>query len=205
MKGLTDMRRSIATVSLSGTLPEKIDAIAAAGFDGIELFEPDFTHYAGSAHDLRALCDERGLAIELFQPFRDFEGMPAAQHRRNLERAERKFDLMSALGVRLMLVCSNTSPLALPDVELAAAQLRELARRAAARGIRIGYEALAWGRHVKLWHQAWRGRCAAPTRMSGWCSTVSTRCRDVSMPSASPICRATRSSSCRLPTRRAST
>lgn len=156
MKGLTDMRRSIATVSLSGTLPEKIDAIAAAGFDGIELFEPDFTHYAGSAHDLRALCDERGLAIELFQPFRDFEGMPAAQHRRNLERAERKFDLMSALGVRLMLVCSNTSPLALPDVELAAAQLRELARRAAARGIRIGYEALAWGRHVKLWHQAWR-------------------------------------------------
>lgn len=79
------MRRSIATVSLSGTLPEKIDAIAAAGFDGIELFEPDFTHFAGAAHDLRALCDERGLAIELFQPFRDFEGMPEAQHRRNLD------------------------------------------------------------------------------------------------------------------------
>ena len=75
MKGPTDMRRSIATVSLSGTLPEKIDAIAAAGFDGIELFEPDFTHFAGAAHDLRALCDERGLAIELFQPFRDFEGI----------------------------------------------------------------------------------------------------------------------------------
>jgi len=150
------MRRSIATVSLSGTLPEKIDAIAAAGFDGIELFEPDFTHFAGTAQDLRSMCDERGLVIELFQPFRDFEGMPDVQYRRNLDRAERKFDLMAALGVRLMLVCSNTSPLALPDVELAAAQLRELAQRATQRGMRIAYEALAWGRHVKLWRQAWR-------------------------------------------------
>ena len=32
------MKRSIATVSLSGTLPEKLDAIAAAGFDGVEIF-----------------------------------------------------------------------------------------------------------------------------------------------------------------------
>ncbi len=85
MKGPTDMRRSIATVSLIGTLPEKIDTIAAAGFDAIERFEPDFTHFAGAARDLRALCDERGLAIELFQPFRDFKGMPEAQHRRNLD------------------------------------------------------------------------------------------------------------------------
>jgi sugar phosphate isomerase/epimerase len=61
------MRRSIATVSLSGTLPEKIDAIAAAGFDGIELFEPDFTT-SRVCNDLRDLCGERGLAIELFQP-----------------------------------------------------------------------------------------------------------------------------------------
>ena len=35
------MRRSIATVCLSGTLEEKLEAAAAAGFDGVELFEPD--------------------------------------------------------------------------------------------------------------------------------------------------------------------
>ena len=63
------MRRSIATVSLSGTLPDKIDAIAAAGFDGIELFEPDFTYFTGSARDLRLMCEDKGLTIELFQPF----------------------------------------------------------------------------------------------------------------------------------------
>ncbi len=36
------MKTSIATVSISGTLPEKLEAIAAAGFDGIEVFEQDF-------------------------------------------------------------------------------------------------------------------------------------------------------------------
>ena len=33
------MRRSIATVSLSGMLREKLQAIAVAGFDGVEIFE----------------------------------------------------------------------------------------------------------------------------------------------------------------------
>ena len=35
------MRRSIATVCLSGTLDEKLAATARAGFDGVELFEAD--------------------------------------------------------------------------------------------------------------------------------------------------------------------
>jgi 4-hydroxyphenylpyruvate dioxygenase len=43
------MRKSIATVSLSGTLPQKLDAVAAAGFDAIELFEADFINFNGSA------------------------------------------------------------------------------------------------------------------------------------------------------------
>jgi len=149
------MRRSIATVSLSGTLPHKLEAIAAARFDGIELFEPDFTHWTGSAADLRRLCGDLGLGIELFQPMRDFEGVPDAQFARNLDRAERKFDLMQAMGCPLMLVCSSVSPLSMDDPERAAAQLHELAQRAARRNLRVGFEALAWGRHVKLWRQAW--------------------------------------------------
>ena len=38
-------RRSIATVSLSGTLNEKLAAIAAAGFDGVEIFENDLLSF----------------------------------------------------------------------------------------------------------------------------------------------------------------
>ncbi|THD40450.1 sugar phosphate isomerase/epimerase, partial [Enterobacteriaceae bacterium ML5] len=37
----TSRLRSIATVSVPGTLPEKLKAIAAAGFDGVEIFEDD--------------------------------------------------------------------------------------------------------------------------------------------------------------------
>ena len=149
------MRKSIATVSLSGTLPQKLDAVAAAGFDAIELFEADFINYKGSATELKARADDLGLGIDLYQPFRDVEGMPEPLFRRSLARAEAKFDLMQTLGVPLMLVCSNTSAQSLNDAELASAQLHELAERAARRGLRIGFEALAWGRWVKLYRDAW--------------------------------------------------
>ena len=149
------MRRAIATVSMSGTLRDKLEAIAAARFDAIELFEPDFIGFPGSARELRAIASDLGLAIDLFQPFRDFEGMPDDAFRRSLDRAERKFDLMQELGAPLMLVCSNVSPLAVGDAERSAAQLHALAERAARRNLRIGYEALAWGRHVNRFGQAW--------------------------------------------------
>ncbi len=150
------MRRSIATVSMSGTLRQKLEAIAAARFDGIELFENDFIAFNGSAAELRTMAEDLGLGIDLYQPFRDFEGMPDAAFARSLDRAERKFDLMEALGAPLMLVCSNTSPLATDDPARSAAQLHALAERAARRNLRIGYEALAWGRFVNLYGQAWR-------------------------------------------------
>src|ERR1700761_9220318 len=149
------MHRSIATVSLSGTLRQKLEAIAAAGFDGYELFENDFINFKGTAADLRRISADLGLTLDLYQPFRDFEAMPEPQFRRSLERAERKFDLMQELGAELMLCCSNTSPLAVDDPALAAAQLRELAERASRRGLRVGFEALAWGRHTSLYGQAW--------------------------------------------------
>lgn len=150
------MRRAVATVSMSGTLRQKLEAIAAARFDAFELFENDFIGFNGGAKELRRLADDLGLAVDLYQPFRDFEGMPDALFRRSLERAERKFDLMEQLGAPLMLVCSNTSPHALGDASRAAAQLHELAERAARRNLRVGYEALAWGRWVNRYGQAWR-------------------------------------------------
>jgi 4-hydroxyphenylpyruvate dioxygenase len=147
--------RSIATVCLSGALPDKLEAAAAAGFDGIEIFEQDLLTHPGTPAELRAMCDDLGLAITLFQPFRDFEAMPEPQRGRNLDRAERKFDTMQALGADLLLVCSNTLAAALAEPERAAADLRAMAERAAARGLRLCYEALDWGRHVNRWRQAW--------------------------------------------------
>ncbi|MCS3472384.1 4-hydroxyphenylpyruvate dioxygenase [Pseudomonas sp. JUb42] len=149
------MQRSIATVSLSGTLPEKLEAIAAAGFDGVEIFENDLLYYAGSPREVRQMCADLGIAITLFQPFRDFEGCRRERLQRNLERAERKFDLMQELGTDLVLVCSNASADSIGEQQILVDDLRLLAERAGARQLRIGYEALAWGQHVNTYQQVW--------------------------------------------------
>jgi 4-hydroxyphenylpyruvate dioxygenase len=163
------MRRSIATVCLSGTLDEKLEAAARAGFDGVELFEPDLVNSPLLPGDVRHLAEELGLTVDLYQPFRDFEAVPAATFERNLRRAEAKFDVMEELGADTMLVCSNVSPEAVDDDALAAEQLRALAERAAARGLRIAYEALAWGRHVNEYDHAWRIVDAADHPALGTC------------------------------------
>ena len=54
-----------------------------------------------------------------------------------------------------MLVCSNVSPAALGGIDRAADDFRELGERAAKRGLRVGYEALAWGRHISDHRDAW--------------------------------------------------
>jgi 4-hydroxyphenylpyruvate dioxygenase len=149
------MQRSIATVSLSGTLPEKLEAIAAAGFDGVEIFENDLLYYDGSPREVKQMCADLGIAITLFQPFRDFEGCRRDRLARNLERAERKFDLMQELSTDLVLVCSNAAADSVGDERILLDDLSLLAEHAGRRGLRIGYEALAWGRHVNTWQQVW--------------------------------------------------
>jgi 4-hydroxyphenylpyruvate dioxygenase len=149
------MKTAIATVSISGDLREKLAAIAAAGFDGVEIFENDFLTYDGSPSEVGRMVRDHGLEVSLFQPFRDFECMPEPQRSRIFDRAERKFDLMQELGTDLVLICSNVSPISLGGIDRAAEDFHELGERAAKRGLRIGYEALAWGRHVNDHRDAW--------------------------------------------------
>ena len=150
------LRKCIATVALSGTLVDRLEAAATVGFDGVEIMESDLLTFNGSAADVRRICENLGLTIEVYQPFRDFEAMPEPQRARNLDRAERRFDTMQELGTDLVLVCSNTQAAALDDDARAAADLAVMAERAGSRGLRIGYEALSWGRHVRRWRHAWK-------------------------------------------------
>jgi 4-hydroxyphenylpyruvate dioxygenase len=149
------MKTSIATVCISGDLVEKLAAISAAGFDGVEIFEQDFLTFDGTPREAGRMIRDHGLEITLFQPFRDFEGLPEPQRSRAFDRAERKFDLMEELGTDLVLICSNVSPAALGGIDRAAGDLRELGERAKKRGLRVGFEALAWGRHVNDHRDAW--------------------------------------------------
>jgi 4-hydroxyphenylpyruvate dioxygenase len=149
------VRTSIATVSVSGTLEQKLTAIAAAGYDAVEIFEPDLLSCALSPREIRRRIEDLGLTCALYQPFRDFEGMPGELRQRAFDRAERKFDVMAELGTDRILFCSNCSPHALGERDRIVDDFRALGERAEARGMLIGYEALAWGRHVYDHRQAW--------------------------------------------------
>jgi 3-dehydroshikimate dehydratase len=149
------MKTSIATVSLSGSLSEKLDAISAAKFDAVEIFENDLVTFNGTPGDVRRAAKELGLDIVTLQPFRDFEGMPEGQRERVFARAERKFDVMEELGCDLLMICSNVSPDSLGGIDRAAADLHDLGERAAKRGLRVAFEALAWGKHINDYRDAW--------------------------------------------------
>ncbi|MDC0771256.1 bifunctional sugar phosphate isomerase/epimerase/4-hydroxyphenylpyruvate dioxygenase family protein [Streptomyces sp. HD] len=163
------MRTSIATVSLSGSLTEKLTAASRAGFGGVEIFENDLLASPLTPEEIRARCADLGLTVDLYQPMRDIEAVPADEFARNLRRARHKFELMGRLGADTVLVCSSVHPLAVDDDALAAYHLRQLADLAQGFGIRVAYEALAWGRHVSTYAHAWRIVEAADHPALGTC------------------------------------
>jgi 4-hydroxyphenylpyruvate dioxygenase len=150
------LRTSIATVCLSGTLTEKLHACAEAGFDGVELFEPDLLASPSSPEEVAALARRLGLGIDLYQPFRDAEGVGEPEFAAVLHRARAKFRLMQRLGAETVLVCSNVATASVEDDAVSADQLRRLGDQAASYDVRIAYEALAWGRFVDDYRHAWR-------------------------------------------------
>ncbi len=150
------MRTGIATVCLSGTLREKMQACAGAGFDGIEIFEQDLVTSPLSPEDVRKMAADLGLGLDLYQPFRDFDSVPDELLAANLRRADAKFRLMSRLGMDTVLVCSNVATASIDDDGLRAEQLAALAGLAQDHGVKVAYEALAWGRYVNDYEHAHR-------------------------------------------------
>ncbi|TQJ38941.1 4-hydroxyphenylpyruvate dioxygenase [Arthrobacter sp. SLBN-112] len=150
------MRTGIATVCLSGTLKEKMQACAIAGFDGIEIFEQDLVTSPLSPEDVRKMAADLGLGLDLYQPFRDFDGVTPDLLKANLRRAEAKFKLMARLGMDTILVCSNVATATIDDDGLRAEQLAQLANLAGDHGVKVAYEALAWGKYVNDYEHAYR-------------------------------------------------
>jgi 4-hydroxyphenylpyruvate dioxygenase len=150
------MKTSIATVSISGSLVEKLHACAAAGFDGVEVFEPDLIASDHSPEELRELARRLGLSLDLYQPLRDIEGVDEATFTENLRRAAATFATAQRLGIDTVLVCSNVATATVDSDEHSADQLRRLGDVALHYGVRVAFEALAWGRFVDDYRRAWR-------------------------------------------------
>ncbi|WP_425654205.1 bifunctional sugar phosphate isomerase/epimerase/4-hydroxyphenylpyruvate dioxygenase family protein [Vibrio campbellii] len=149
------MKYSIATVCLSGTLEQKMHAAAKAGFHAIEIFENDLTQYRGSAADVKRIADSMGLDILVLQPFRDMEGMPQELRRKKYKMMERKMELAHQLGTKRLMMCSNVNPLSTNNLDRCAEDLYALAELAKREDMGLGYEALAWGRHIADYDDAW--------------------------------------------------
>ncbi|MGY4542456.1 4-hydroxyphenylpyruvate dioxygenase [Arthrobacter sp. UYNi723] len=148
------MRTGIATVCLSGTLKEKMQACAIAGFDGIEIFEQDLVTSPLTPEDVRKMAADLGLTLDLYQPFRDFDSVSDDLLAANLRRAEAKFKLMARLGMDTILVCSNVATASIDSDDLRVEQLGQLAALAGEHGVKVAYEALAWGKYVSEYEHA---------------------------------------------------
>jgi sugar phosphate isomerase/epimerase len=149
------------TISMAGTLPDKLAAMRAAGFSQVMLSARDLMQHAeGYGSAVQAVRDS-GLRITGFQVLRDFEGLGGHLHDYKIDVAKSMLEMCQGLGAKLLLVCSSTSTHASGDVELLARDLRKLAMLALPLGVKVAYEGLSWGRHVNEFTTAWDVVCRA--------------------------------------------
>ena len=146
---------SMDTITLPGSLESKLDAANAAGFSQITLWAKDL---AGHPDGYEAALNEvrlSGLRVNGIQVMRDYEGLSGPLHRYKVETVKTMLKLCEAVGAERLLICSSTSAHASGDVDHIAADLRKVAMLATPLGIRVGYEALSWGRHVSDFELSW--------------------------------------------------
>lgn len=145
---------SVSTTSIPGDLAEKLRAIAEAGFDGVELHEPDLTAFDGSPSQIRKIASDLGLKISLLQPFHNLECQPLTGKQQAFDRLKRKLDLMNELGTNLLLIGSafELDPTATEDQAIH--DLGEAAEIAGGMGLRLAYLGLPWSDLVHSDEQA---------------------------------------------------
>ncbi|KAI3530398.1 xylose isomerase-like TIM barrel [Colletotrichum filicis] len=117
------------------TLEDKLAALSAAGFNGIELSFPDLRTYATqhlnkgeiAADDYHSLCEAGKLIHEL----------------------------CAELNLQIM-VGSSDSPDITSSIGDLVADLAELADLLATRGFKIAYENWCWATHMPSWKDVWK-------------------------------------------------
>ena len=149
------------TISLAGPLEAKLKAVREAGFSQIMLAARDLVgHPDGLDAAVRAVRNS-GLRVTGFQVLRDFEGLTGHLHDYKIDIAKSMLEMCSALGSKILLVCSSTSTHATQDLDAIAKDLRKLAMLAIPLGIKVAYEGLSWGRAVNEFTTAWEVVCRA--------------------------------------------
>ncbi|CAK7234621.1 hypothetical protein SCUCBS95973_008996 [Sporothrix curviconia] len=164
---------SLGKSAAGHTILRKLEAASQHGFEGMEISIECLEAHATSvfaalptrparlsaaAADVRQRADTLGMQLIALNPFGAYDGLrDAAEVDARLEEAELWFDLCAILRVGIFQITSALYPLDAarfsPDVATLAANMRRLGLLAQARGIRLGYEAPAWGMHLDTWQQ----------------------------------------------------
>jgi 2-keto-myo-inositol isomerase len=153
--GLNISRFAMNTATIAGTLEEKLLAMSDAGFSKIELWSKDLVDHPGGVEGGVKTIRESGMTVANFKLLRDYEGLYGSARDYKLDVASSLMDLMDRIDAKLLLVVSSTNPNATGDIDTLGLDLAALGSVAEPRGIRIGYEALSWGRWVNDYAAAW--------------------------------------------------
>ncbi|AYR25923.1 sugar phosphate isomerase/epimerase family protein [Herbaspirillum rubrisubalbicans] len=143
------------TITLPGGLESKLQASKAAGFSQIMLWSKDLVGHPGGLDAAVKLVRDSGVRVTGIQVMRDYEGLQGTLHDYKVDVAKNLLQICKAVGSPLLLVCSSTSQHASGDARHIARDLSKLANLAVPLGIRVGFEALSWGRHINQYMQAW--------------------------------------------------
>lgn len=143
------------TITLAGPLEAKLRASKAAGFSQIMLWARDLAGYPEGLDAAVQLVKRSGLRVTGIQVMRDYEGLSGTLHDYKVDVAKNMLQVCRAVGAPLLMVCSSTSSHASAEHEVIAGDLAKLANLAVPLGIRIGYEALSWGRHINDYMASW--------------------------------------------------
>jgi len=143
------------SITLAGSLEAKLRAACDAGFAQIMLWAADLAGHPGGMAQAVQLVQASSLRITGLQLLRDAEGLDGAAHDCKLEVARELLHMCRMVGAPLLLVCSSTAQHASGDPAWLARDLAKLATLAVPLGVKIGYEALSWGRHIDQLEQAW--------------------------------------------------
>ena len=143
------------TVSLAGSLENKLKAMREAGFSQVMLKANDIVGHEGGVDAAVRAVKASGLRVTGFQVLRDFEGLSGHLHGYKVDIAKSMLEMAHALGAPLLLCCSSTSQHASQDLDAIARDLRKLAMLAVPLGIKVAYEGLSWGRTINEYTTAW--------------------------------------------------
>ncbi|OGM49673.1 hypothetical protein ABOM_001911 [Aspergillus bombycis] len=171
MYGKAILSMSVGRAS-AHSMESKLDAIADAGFEAIELFFEDLEFLAKSypggftyenqvkaAHAIRKLCDDRGIQILSLQPFIFYEGLlDRAAHETHIAKLKVWFELLKILGADLIQIPTNFLPSGITgDRDIIVQDLVEVADLGLQQepAVRFVYEGMAWGTFIDTWEEVW--------------------------------------------------